>query len=144
MEITTRTCKNCGSNHASPSCPRCGLEVVVAKEKQSTRPAERMNKTEARYAQRLEGLKACGEILEYHFEAVKLRLADATFYSPDFMVITADGIEFHEVKGGMIRDDAAVKFKVASEKFPMFGWKMVQWKGGVWTVLRRYASGFSN
>lgn len=41
----------------------------------------------------------------------------------------------HEVKGGKIWDDAAVKFKVAMEQFPWWRWTKAQWKGGAWRVL---------
>lgn len=78
-----------------------------------------MNKTEAAYAQHLETRKAAGEILWYRFEGVKLRLADNTFYSPDFVVMLADGtLECHEVKG-FWQDDARVKIKVAADQYPM-------------------------
>lgn len=78
-----------------------------------------MNKTEAAYAQHLEARKAAGEILWYRFEGVKLRLADNTFYSPDFSVLLADGtLECHEVKG-FWQDDARVKIKVAADQYPM-------------------------
>lgn len=77
-----------------------------------------MNKTEEAYARHLEGLKATGDVAWYLFEAVKLRLADNCFYSPDFAVMRADGmIEMHEVKGYWA-DDARVKIKVAAERFP--------------------------
>ncbi len=76
------------------------------------------NKTEIAYAAHLEVLKRAGLILWYRFEAIKLRLADNTFYSPDFAVMMPDGeIEFHEVKG-FWRDDARVKIKVAAEMYP--------------------------
>ena len=77
-----------------------------------------MNKLEAAYAARLEGLKLAGEIADYRFECLKLRLADNTFYTPDFMVLRADGtFEMHEVKG-FWEDDARVKIKVAAELYP--------------------------
>ena len=77
-----------------------------------------MNKTEAAYDQRLNILLHAGEILWYKFEGVKLRLADNTFYTPDFAVMNADGImEMHEVKGFWM-DDARVKIKVAASIFP--------------------------
>lgn len=77
-----------------------------------------MNKTEAAYAATLAARKLAGEIDRYDFEAVKLRLADRTFYTPDFRVILADGTEeFHEVKG-FWEDDAKVKIKVAAELHP--------------------------
>lgn len=77
-----------------------------------------MNKTEAAYADYLESLKAKGAVLWYRFEGVKLRLADNTFYTPDFAVMSAAGtLEMHEVKGYW-QDDARVKIKVAAEMYP--------------------------
>lgn len=82
-------------------------------------PSGTMNKTEAEYAWRLEARKRAGEVLWYKFEGVKLRLADKTFYEPDFAVMLADGLlEMHEVKGGVWEDDARVKIKVAASLYP--------------------------
>ena len=80
----------------------------------------RMNRQEAAYSLELEARKRTGEIADWKFESVKLRLADRTWYTPDFMVIFADGtIEFHEVKGHW-EDDARVKWKVVQELYPFF------------------------
>lgn len=77
-----------------------------------------MNKTETAYGAHLELLKRAGEIIWYVFEGIKLRLADKTFYTPDFFVMRQDGtLEVHEVKG-FWEDDARVKIKVAAEHFP--------------------------
>lgn len=77
-----------------------------------------MNKTEARYAAHLEAEKHAGRVFWYHFEGVKLRLADNTFYTCDFAVLAADGhLEMHEVKG-FWADDARVKIKVAASLYP--------------------------
>jgi len=85
-------------------------------------PVGSMNKTEAAYAQHLELLKRAGEVAWYRFEGVKLRLADNTFYTPDFAVMLADGtMECHETKGFM-QDDANVKIKVAAESYPFKFW----------------------
>lgn len=76
------------------------------------------NKTEAAYEQYLEEMKFAGLILWHRFEGIKLRLADNTFYTPDFAVMRADGtIEIHEVKG-FWQDDARVKIKVAADIYP--------------------------
>ena len=78
-----------------------------------------MNKTEAAYAADLERRKHAGEVAWYKFEGVKLRLADNTFYSPDFFVLLADGqLEAHEVKGFWL-DDARAKIKIAADMYPM-------------------------
>lgn len=75
-----------------------------------------MNKLEARYAAHLDLLKAAGEIIDYGYEPIKLRLADRTYYTPDFLVQCKDlTLEAHEVKG-FWEDDARVKWKVAGEQ----------------------------
>ncbi|HFZ6191283.1 TPA: DUF1064 domain-containing protein [Escherichia coli] len=77
-----------------------------------------MNKTESAYCQHLELRKRAGEIVWYRFEGIKLRLADNTFYTPDFAVMLATGeMELHEVKG-FWSDDARVKTKVAADQYP--------------------------
>lgn len=78
-----------------------------------------MNRTEQAYFDHLSLLKAAGQIDWFAFEPVKFRLADMTYYTPDFMVILPCGaIEYHEVKGSWKaphQDDAKVKIKVAAE-----------------------------
>lgn len=77
-----------------------------------------MNKSEAAYARDLDDAVSMGEVLWYRFEGVKLRLADNTFYSPDFAVMLANGqLEMHEVKGHWM-DDARAKIKIAAEQYP--------------------------
>lgn len=77
-----------------------------------------MNKTETKYADYLESRKAIGEVLWYKFEGLKFRLADNTFYTPDFAVMLASGhIELHEVKGYWL-DDAKAKIKIAADMYP--------------------------
>ena len=76
------------------------------------------NKTEAAYEFVLKMRQQAGEIAWYRFEAIKLRLADNTFYTPDFAVMLATGeMELHEVKGHW-EDDARVKIKVAAQMYP--------------------------
>lgn len=96
-----------------------------------------MNKTEQAYAANLERLRQAGYIAWFKFEGVKLRLADNTFYSPDFAVMTAEGrMQMHEVKG-FWQDDARVKIKVAADLYP-FEFIAVKVKakkdGGGWSV----------
>lgn len=77
-----------------------------------------LNKTEAEYEQLLKDALSLGDIAWYRFEGLKLRLADNTFYTPDFVVMKTDGqIECHEVKG-FWTDDARVKIKVAAGQYP--------------------------
>ena len=105
-------------------------------------PVGHMNKTEAAYAALLETLKVAGRIQWFRFEGLKLRLADKTFYTPDFAVMRDDGVmECHECKGFWM-DDARVKIKVAAETFPMFRFVAVQRqakkRGGGW-VTEKFA-----
>ncbi len=96
-----------------------------------------MNKTEAAYAQHLELLKAAGEVLWYKFEGIKYRLADNTFYTPDFAVMVKSGaLEAHEVKGFWV-DDARAKIKIAADLYPV-KFRAIKAKtkknGGGWSV----------
>lgn len=78
-----------------------------------------MNQTEAEYARLLDARKLAGEVAWFKFEGLKFRLADNTFYTPDFAVMLADGqLEAHEVKG-FWQDDARAKIKVAADLYPM-------------------------
>ena len=102
-----------------------------AKSKRS-RKTGKMNKTERSYARILDAMKLAGEILQHDYEPERLRLADNTYYVPDFRVIMADkSIEFHEVKACkkngdfLCEDDARAKFKIAAETHWMYGWRMV-------------------
>ncbi len=110
-------------------------------------PPGTMNKTEAAYAEVLESRCAGGEIVSYRFEAYKLRLADNTHYTPDFVVQMPDGtIQLHEVKactskGVMLcEDDAKVKIKVAAEQYPEFSFvmcgKLPKKIGGGWKFIK--------
>lgn len=95
-----------------------------------------MNKTEDAYSKHLEACRVGGGILWYRFEGLKLRLADNTFYTPDFAVMASDNvIECHEVKG-FWTDDARVKIKVAADQYPFrfYAMKAVSKRdGGGWS-----------
>lgn len=92
-----------GLRRAKASVNRASGNGIRAKaSRRNFRKSGEMNKLEAAYAARLESLK----------------LADNTFYAPDFMVLRPDGeFEMHEVKG-FWEDDARVKIKVAAELYP--------------------------
>ncbi|EII5854273.1 hypothetical protein ACSRBF_11225 [Acinetobacter baumannii] len=94
-----------------------------------------MNKTERKYNDYLESKRMKGEILWFKFDCINLRLAEKTFYKPDFFVLTSDfELQVHEVKGHW-EDDALVKIKVAAELYP-FSFKSVHWntKNNAWDV----------
>ena len=99
--------------------------------------AGEMNKTEEAYAQTLELRKRSGEIAWYRFEGLKLRLADNTFYTPDFAVMKSNGLmQCHEVKGHW-QDDARAKIKIAAEMYPfefLAVQKALKRDGGGWVV----------
>ena len=99
--------------------------------------AGKMNKTELAYAQYLDALKACGEVSWWSFESVKLRLADATYYTVDFMVMRSTGeLEAHEIKGGYAFEDSLVKLKVANEMFPWSFFLVKKGKNGTWNIKK--------
>ena len=97
-----------------------------------------MNRTEAEYEQLLKIRLQAGEIAWYKFEGIKLRLADNTFYTPDFFVMLANGeLEAHEVKGGFWTDDARAKTKIAAAMYPfriVAMTKKPKREGGGWSV----------
>ncbi|WP_020184808.1 DUF1064 domain-containing protein [Methylopila sp. 73B] len=96
-----------------------------------------LNKTEQAYADHLRRLQIAGDVAWFKFEGVKLRLADSTFYTPDFTVMASDGaMEMHEVKG-FWTDDARVKIKVAADLYPfkfIAAQALPKKQGGGWRV----------
>ena len=94
-----------------------------------------MNKTEAAYDLVLKARYQAGEVMWYKFEGMKFRLADNTFYTPDFAVMLADGqLQMHEVKG-FWQEDGRVKIKVAADMYPyafIALKKIAKNKGGGW------------
>lgn len=104
---------------------------IIAKTKVFKYPTS-MNNTEREYAIHLDLLLRAGKIQRWDYEPEKLRLAPATYYSPDFRVINQEGeIEMHEVKG-FWRDDARVKIKVAAEFHPYKFYAVKKKKKGEW------------
>jgi hypothetical protein len=91
----------------------------------------RMNKLETRYERDvLIPEKAAGEIADYKFEAVKLRLADGAYFCPDFTVWHKDGrTEFREVKGHW-REAARLRIKVAADLYPFYRFSAVRYVDG--------------
>ena len=98
------------------------------------------NKTEVAYQQFLDLQKAAGEIHDYWWEGLKLRLAPKTFLTLDALIQNNDGsLELHDVKGNLIMPEAMVKMKVAAEKFPfpIFIVRQIpKREGGGWSKTR--------
>ena len=90
-----------------------------------------MNKTEARYAA---GLEQDPEVLAFWYEPANWRLTyppkgdgeRAMTYTPDFMVLYADGVvAMDDVKGsGPPNDASIVRIKAAAELIPCFKWRL--------------------
>lgn len=82
------------------------------------KPGE-MNATESAYAEQLQVRKLAGEIIDWCFERITLKLADNTRYTPDFVVWLADEtMEFVDTKPHRVIDPKSlVKVKVAAEQF---------------------------
>jgi len=114
-----------------PAVPALPVAIGTVRE-----PA--MNKTEAEYAAMLQTRTTQGEILWWRYEAVTLKLADNTRYTPDFLVMRADGsLEIHETKGGFVREDGWVKLKIAAALFPFRFFlcqKQAKKAGGGWRI----------
>lgn len=96
----------------------------------------KQNKTERAYElEVLEPGRAAGQIIDWVFEGIALRLAPKCFYHPDYLVITPQRFEIHEVKGHW-HEDARVKIKVAAQMFPFFRFvavrKRLKREGGGW------------
>jgi hypothetical protein len=96
-----------------------------------------MNSLERLWSEELETRMRRGSVIRWDYEPVSLRIAwphdgvRGSSYTPDFMVILEDGeVVFHETKGFM-RDDARLKLKVASERYP-FRFCLVTRKNGKW------------
>jgi hypothetical protein len=106
--------------------------VVIRQAKGQAREANNdgMNKTERAFA---EMLGNSVHVARWMREPIKVRLAGRTWYTPDFGVWPDPGIQEYkftlvEVKGFM-RDDAAVKIKVAASLYPEWRWLLVRRAG---------------
>ena len=106
-----------------------------------------MNKTEAAFNDELKFMRSVGEIIWFAFEAVKFRLADNTFYTPDFAVMYTDGmLRLIDTKGTtkkdgkykpFIEEDAKIKAKLAAELFPIsfaLAYRLPKSAGGEWVI----------
>lgn len=119
-----------------PYVPKAAVKAVTRMRALGRLPKGTQNKTEAAYEDRvLKPAMLSGDVAWYRFEGVKLRLADKTFYEPDFFVMRRNGeLEVIEVKG-FWTDDARVKIKVAAAQYP-FQFIAVQRVKGEWKEER--------
>ena len=96
-----------------------GSKKALAREREDSWPWSAMNKTETRFARRLE---EDPQVQLWKFEGLTLKLGPGVSYRPDFVVLTEAGrIRFIEVKGGYVRDDSVAKFKQAAGAYGWLG-----------------------
>lgn len=92
-----------------------------------------MNKTEQAFFEYLQ--HNIGRTFSVMAQCVTLRLANGVRYCPDFIVKGDNFAHAYEVKGFM-RDDAAVKLKVAASLYPWIKFHLVtKRKCGGWDIL---------
>ena len=92
---------------------------------------DKMNKMERHWAVIL---RMDASVRRAEFEGVRLRLADGTYYTPDFFVVKDSGyIEFHETKGHM-REAARVRLRVAANLYPEFTFVLITKPKGMWQI----------
>lgn len=78
-----------------------------------------MNKIEAASAATLEQRKHAGKVAGYKFGGPKFRLAENTFYTPDFTVLLTDGaFDVFEIKEHW-QDDVRAKIKIAGNIYSL-------------------------
>lgn len=128
LVASTHWVPNPANFHSDRAPPLYQGETMIAKDITNYR----MNQTEQRWAGELEGWRLAGDIKLWRFEAVKFRLADNCFYTPDFWVLLSDNtVEIHEIKG-FWRDDAKVKFRAVADAWPEFVWVSIRRIKGKW------------
>lgn len=118
--------KNPFQKQRFPDRPGTNRAAILSKGSVSTRGL--MNKTEARYAELLEGQRLNGEVAAWMFESIRLRISDpkpgtqAVWYTPDFIVLMPDGTTYlDDVKGSGPENDAAVlRLKLAADRFKLW------------------------
>lgn len=114
------------------------IEKAATMPQEAIRPKDRMNVTEREFSLILEAQKRRGDILEWRFEGMTVRLADNCKFTPDFFVIVSRDplkIRFVETKGRHIWDDSKVKFRVAKEQNSWAEWEMHQKLSGQWRQI---------
>ena len=83
------------------------------------------SKLEERYAGHLELRVRTGELSWFGYEAVRLKLGQGAWFTPDFALLDSGGrFEFIEVKGYR-REAAMVRLKVAASTFWWWRFKLV-------------------
>jgi hypothetical protein len=132
--------------HISKRFLRAGWPDLAARIESSPADSRRrppipngMNLTERRYAEGLEARRLFGEIREWFFEPDTLPLGPEMTFKPDFRVEHLNNtVEYVDVKGRHMWEDATVKIKAAAVLYPEFLFVQAKWTG------RRRASRLSS
>jgi hypothetical protein len=118
-----------------------GWLKIKAKGRRVRREPGVMNGLEKKYAAYLDQRKSAGEILDWKFDEITVKLAEFKCrLTVDFWILMADRtIEAHDVKGHW-EDDARVKIKVAADRHWWFTFVAVKAQakknGGGWDFER--------
>lgn len=108
--------------------PEARATIAAEGEIMLRQSSDGLNKTEALFLAHLRASYP-GAFVEAH--PITLKLANGCRYTPDFVAFVGGQLVAYEVKGFM-RDDAAVKVKVAASKFPFIRFVLVWRKRGEW------------
>lgn len=137
MGLSYEDAVRCGIAHLWPTPSK--VQLPAAAPPPSKAPVDGMNKLEKSFYDRAR--EAFGE--DVYREPFKLRLAGRTWYTIDFL-ISCEGCRYdcYEIKGFM-RDDAAVKLKVAADLYPCLNFSLVTRDKRIWLVRRVTARGIS-
>lgn len=106
----------------------------------ANRKRGQMNKTEATYSDHLQALQQSGKIIWWAYEAITLKLAHDTRWTPDFIIQYPDGeVVLHEVKGSkfVFQEASKVRVKVTQTLFPFRVFVVLprtQKMGGGWDI----------
>jgi hypothetical protein len=111
------------------------------KEPQVIRQSKRVpNSTERRFElEYLIPMRASGEICQYRFESIRLKLANGHWYKCEWTALNAAGkLVWFEVKGGRPRQYEAgiAQIKVAATSYPEFEFWLCRYKASTWTVQK--------
>lgn len=117
---------NAGASVSPGAIPPTLAPAGAKRLRQRTEP--KLNKTEAAFMQWLQERHDAGTI---RAQSVTFVLANGVRYTPDFTNLRL-GLAW-ETKGFM-RDDAAVKIKVAAAMYPEIRFHLVTRKGGTWEI----------
>lgn len=126
----------CGS---LPPADRSKLASAAGRGVKPPKPGDGMNKLERAFHGKAVAAFGVGNV---YFEPFKLRLAGRTWYTLDFLIDDGYPMFLYEIKGFM-RDDAAIKLKVAADTYPCFTFVLVTRPKGVWVCREVTRTGIS-